>query len=341
VSEINHAELIQSLRGVRREFCEESRPILFPTNDHMVRTLAEGWGHLVGSFQISWAACRAHVTALLDKGNLEERCRGQGLWYPRSWYAMTRDEVAALSKDLPYPVVVKPSRPLCSFKAVRLTSAGELNEHVGAHAQSLPVVIQQWIPGEDRQILFGALCLDRGRVLARFEGLKVRSLPRAMGQTTVAAPKRDEAVFETALRFFEGLDLSGAVSLEVKRDEQGRLWVIEPTVGRTDYWVDCCIANGVNLPYVEYLSCAGLDTGRPLQCDTHIWLDTEREPLAYLGLAMQARSLFIEGKWPRFAYLRAEDPMPMLVSLWRLVARIGRTLLARLQRRLRTVPSGA
>lgn len=330
--------LIAALRGLRHAFPADRRPVLFPTNDHMVRSLASSWEDLEGLFDLSWAGCRGDIRSLLDKNNVEQRCRAQGLLYPHSWYAATLEELGSIAEELPYPVIVKPTRPLSSFKAVRLASAVEMREHGRAHAESLPFVVQRWIPGDDRQLLFGALCLDRGEILARFEGLKVRSLPRAMGQTTVAVSRPDDAVYRAAVRFFEGLDLSGPVSLEVKRDEQGRLWVIEPTVGRTDYWVDCCIANGVNLPYLEYLAGVGLEPVAVSQRDTHIWLDTEREPLAYLELAWQTRSPFVEGKWPRFAYLQVNDPLPALVSLWRLSARVVSDLPARLRRVVRAPP---
>jgi predicted ATP-grasp superfamily ATP-dependent carboligase len=164
------------------------------------------------------------------------------------------------------------------------------------------------VPGGDERISFCALYLDRGRILARFDGRKLRSWP--MGHTTVAEPHIDDEVFEQTRRFYAPLALSGPVSLELKRDDEGRLWVIEPTVGRTDFWLGLCLTNGVNLPYVEYRHQAGLDVPEQLQTARRTWLNTDRDPAAlpwYLArcLAGAARLRRIA-----FPYLESDDLQP-------------------------------
>ena len=40
------------------------------------------------------------------------------------------------------------------------------------------------------------------------------------------------------------------MAVEFKRSADGRLWMIEPNVGRTEYCVDVCIGNGFDLPWL-------------------------------------------------------------------------------------------
>jgi hypothetical protein len=51
--------------------------------------------------------------------------------------------------------------------------------------------------------------------------------------------------------------MKGPASLEIKEDEVGHQYVIEPTVGRFDYYILCCIVNGVDMPYISYMYQAG------------------------------------------------------------------------------------
>ena len=186
----------------------------------------------------------------------------------------------------------------------------------------LPFLIQEWIRGDDEALHFCALYLDRGAIRARFDGRKLRSLPRAMGQTTVAIPEKDDEVFDYTRRFFEGLEVSGPVSLEVKRDEEGLLWVIEPTVGRTDYWLDCCVANGVSLAWIEFLYAGGISEAIPRVVRRRVWVDAEREPKAYWELLLADKALAMRGLLPRFTYLDWRDPMPFVRAAGRLANRV-------------------
>jgi len=121
-------------------------------------------------------------------------------------------------------------------------------------------------------------------------------------------------VFEVAQRFFDGLNLSGPVSLELKRDADGTLWVIEPTVGRTDFWLGCCIANGVDLPYLEYCHQAGLALPRTRQRHSYVWVNAERDPLSMLWYACQVVRRALSQRPVAVLYWASDDIKPSLRS---------------------------
>jgi hypothetical protein len=135
-----------------------------------------------------------------------------------------------------------------------------------------------------------------------------------MGHTTVAEPVQDDAVFEASQRFFEGLNLSGPVSLELKRDARGMLWVIEPTVGRTDFWLGCCIANGVDLPYLEYCHQARLALPNTKQGHRYVWINAERDPLSMVWYACQVVRRAISQRPVALLYWARDDIRPCLRS---------------------------
>jgi hypothetical protein len=117
------------------------------------------------------------------------------------------------------------------------------------------------------------------------------------------------------------MDLSGPVSLELKRDPAGHHWVIEPTVARTDFWALLCIGAGFNQPLMEYQLALGLratPAGPPRHC---VWYDTERDPLAWLRLCWQERTLRPRGGRQLFTYWQRDDARPTCRALGRLLSR--------------------
>ena len=137
-----------------------------------------------------------------------------------------------------------------------------------------------------------------------------------MGLTTVAETVHDDEATAIARHFFTGTGISGPVSLELKRDAAGRFWVIEPTVGRTDFWAALFVRAGFNLPWMEYQIATGQPVVPAPEIADCIWYDTERAPMAYLHQIWVTRSLRPHGKRQVFAYLDSRDWQPCLRACW-------------------------
>lgn len=198
----------------------------------------------------------------------------------------------------------------------------------------MPILAQEYVPGGDDCLYFGALMLDRGRVLHGMAGRKIASHPPAQGQTTIAVTVDAPDVLALTDQFFAGMQLSGPVSLELKRDALGRYWVIEPTVGRTDFWAQLCIGAGFNQPLMEWQLACGLPV-TPVGPMRHcVWYDAERDPLAYLGLCWQERTLRPRGARQLFPYHGHGDWLPVLRALRRMGSRLSARAVRRLGRPL-------
>lgn len=307
VRDINGAGLIAALQALARRFEPGDRPVLYLTNDRMVATVAAHRRELAGRYRLSWSDCAERLVPLLDKLNIEARCAAVGLDYPRSAMVRSEADLKALHSRLRFPIIFKPSRPLSSFKTAVASALDDAYQVLQRHRGSLPFIAQEFIPGDDRHIHFGALYLDRGRVLARFQGRKLRSRP--MGHTTIAESSPNADVARLAERFYDGLEISGPVSLELKRGPDGRYWVIEPTVGRTDFWVDVCIHNGVDLPVIEYRHQLAQSLPATTQRRQVVWINDERDPFAKLWLFAHEPRIALE-QHRRTLYFDVEDMGP-------------------------------
>jgi predicted ATP-grasp superfamily ATP-dependent carboligase len=208
------------------------------------------------------------------------------------------------------PLILKPVQPLSSFKTHIVHSLAEARAFVAGKLHDLPLLCQEYIEGGDEALHFGELLLDHGRPLFGMTGRKVLSHPPGQGQATVAETHADAEVLRLTERFFAGSNLSGPAALELKRDPQGGFWVIEPTIGRTEFLVELCIAAGFNQPWMEFELACGRPVEPPARLVERVWYDTERDPLAYLRLCRQHRSLAPRGKAPVFPYWGHGDVGP-------------------------------
>jgi predicted ATP-grasp superfamily ATP-dependent carboligase len=309
VASIKQDSLIDDLLSFRKQFSPTIKIVLIPTNDNNVKIISTNIQLLSEHYIISWGHCADTVAALLLKSNIEDRCVQTGLHYPKSLVISDIKGTDTAIGMFEFPVIIKPVNPQSSFKALRCDSPEQLRQLVEQYKQDLPILVQHWISGGDTDLYFCALYLDKGKVLTHYLGNKLASFPPAMGQTTVAVSCDETELIELTERFFDGLNMSGPVSVEYKKDQQGRYWVIEPTVGRSDFWVGLCIRSGCNLPYLEYQTCLKL----PILAEAikpAIWFDSERDVTAFFKHMIQCK-VPVGGKHhPAFSYLDHSDLQP-------------------------------
>src|SRR5699024_4577683 len=139
--------------------------------------------------------------------------------------------------------------------------------------------------------------------------------------------------------FFRDTGVSGLASMEYKRDRRtGDFYMIEPTVGRTDYQEEVATLNGVNIPLAAYCTKLGLPLpgtrGNP---PPRIWCDgtSDRRSAREAGAtrAKPAGGRVVDALW------RAGDPAPSLAALTDRIRRRARRTLP--GRRLPRKPGGA
>lgn len=313
VSDFSEEVMIPALLALRAELAQYDEVVLFPTNDNHVRIIGSAFARLDGAYRLSWSDCIPQVLRLQKKSELETVSVEHGLNYPRSAVIEHPSAAPAALAGFGYPMILKPVQPLSSFKTILADNAEQLMAALDGNRQDLPILVQEYIAGGDESLYFGALVLERGRPVQSMVGRKLASYPPARGQTTVAEVVHEPGVIALTEQFFEGFALSGPVSLELKQGPDGRFWVIEPTVGRTDFWSELCIAAGFNQPYQEYqLALGQVPAPTPMRTDL-VWYDAEREVLCFWQAAWRQRTLQPYGKRAAFTFWRWGD----LAPFWR------------------------
>jgi predicted ATP-grasp superfamily ATP-dependent carboligase len=320
----------------QRQFLPQDRPaVLYASSDNMVRSIAANWSRLEPYFRVSWSDSISTVQHLINKANLEQVCRDRDVLYPRSSILGEGDSIAAAIEEVGLPILVKPIRPLSGFKAVHIEHAEQLHRLVEQFRGDLPFLVQRWIPGGDETLYFCSMVLDDSQPLAVFTGRKLRAFPSGTGVGTVVESCPAPEVRAISEQFVAGLGLSGPIAIEYKRDPEGRYWLIEPNVGRTEYSVDLIIQHGLNFPLLEYKLAQGRPEAAPdMPRREVIWYDSERDPLCYVKLCWQQLTLKPYGKTPVLPYFGHGDSRPLLRALRRLCARFVAAPINRLERLL-------
>jgi predicted ATP-grasp superfamily ATP-dependent carboligase len=232
-------------------------------------------------------------------------------------------------------MAVKPTKPLSGFKALQVSGEEDLVRHLKHFEKTVDqFLLQEWVTGMEPSIYFANFYFDSNhRPIASFVGRKVRSYPRNLGGACSAEPADRPDIEREALRFFQSVPVQGPASLEIKEDDTGRQFVIEPTIGRFDFYILCCIVNGVDFPYLAYAYQTGHDAMRP-QCQSpgrgRMWVDFENDFPALVGSLAQpggpGELLQFIFRRKAFAFWAWDDPMPSILewpqSGWRYMERV-------------------
>jgi predicted ATP-grasp superfamily ATP-dependent carboligase len=250
----------------------------------MVRSVAESYSELKEIYNIDFSNPQL-VLHLLNKENIPPFVEQAGLVYPETFVVSGIEGLKDIKDTLNYPILIKPTSPLSPFKAEKVIDENELLRFVGKYQKAVKsILIQEWITGTEKNIYFASFYLDgENNAIAKFLGRKIRSMPRNTGVTSSAEASNRTDILDSGFNFFNGLKLTGPVSIEIKESDIGNHYVIEPTVGRFDYWILCCVINGVDFPYLSYTYRINKDaTSVYKQKKSRIWVDFERDLPVYI-----------------------------------------------------------
>jgi predicted ATP-grasp superfamily ATP-dependent carboligase len=258
------------------------KPVLFLTEEEAVRVVSEARERLLPRFHFRLGD-HPLMLELTHKEGVQSHTERHGLPIPPAVRLRSSDDLALL-QTLRYPCVLKPGMKYAGYgarfkKAYVVNSADEATSLFDEISPVLPdLIVQEWIAGGDDAIYF---CLQyiggEGKAVASFTGRKLRAWPPQVGGTAscMAAPEADAELRAMTERFFTAVGFQGMGSMEYKRDDRdGLFYVVEPTVGRSDFQQEVATLNGCNLPYLAYCYECGLPAPASIAGPSTIW----REP---------------------------------------------------------------
>lgn len=330
VPSLSGEAFVESLLSLRRQF--EGDPLLILTEEPSVATVSAARARIQAVYRIALPEPEM-VSALMDKTAFQALAERHGFPVPRS---VVLEGDGARARDLRYPCVLKPPAkdPRYSARFLKAYRVESLAETLALWQQVREVIasaiLQEWIEGDDCDVYFCLQYRDRAeRSAANFVGRKIRQWPPLVGGTAscVPAPACAAELSELTDRFFAAVNFRGFCSMEYKRDPRdGRFYMVEPTVGRTDYQEEIATLNGVNIPAIAYCRELGLEASAPRESSLPIgWRDPAGEANARAVRPSAPGDSIARAISFRDAYFRVDDPGPYLArQLGRINARLAK-----------------
>lgn len=314
-----------------------SVPLLYGNDDYL-NLLLQNRGRLAQYYRFILNDPEV-AAALIDKERFDAFTRNRGLPAPR---ALDWNELDAF----PGPVLVKPKVKLAwedsqvyrglfggAGKARVFATARELLAIPLAHTLRNELLLQQYIPGGDRQLWsFHGYADEAGRVLAWFTGRKIRTWPALTGVSTYLELARHDELSAIGHQIVARAPLKGVFKIDFKQDPANGLWYMLEVNARFNLWHYLAARNGVSIPRIayDYLLKGRTPPAPPRFATTRRWLSLRLDYRAYRDLA--ARGELTRWRWLAslaspmvFDLFAWSDPLPF-VRRWqqRLQRRIPR-----------------
>lgn len=322
-----------ALADILVELAEQlgERAVLVPCQDKNVLMVSRMRSRLEPTYHLMLPSHEV-VETLIDKTRFYEHAKRTGLPVPGTAVLRSRADAVAAAETFVFPVVLKPHYRSVRWtrhtktKAIKVETADDLiaaYDHHGTWAESL--VAQQYIGGTDADLYTCNVVFDRrSRPVASFVSRKIRQWPPGLGQGCSAVSYVDHEVEKAAVEFYEQTGLVGFGYLELKRDpESGRLYAIEPNVGRPTGRSALAEACGVELHLSLYCAAIGAEPpARRMQTGEGVkWVHELRDLQSAVHYMRQGRLSLRE--W--FSSLRGRkvgailswrDPVPFLYAVY-------------------------
>lgn len=326
--EVSGPQLLTTLDRMASRWDEP--PVLLPCTDAGVETLAMA-GEVAGYRTALPPA--ATVRRLLSKDGFARHAAAHGLPVPTTIVVRDADDVARAA-ELRYPCVVKPSvktgawEQAAGGKVVVVDSPADwLALHARVTASTPTMIVQEWVPGGDDQLISCNWYVARDGTTVTFVARKLRQWPVQRGTSSLGESVHDPEMLELTTSLLASVDYRGLGYLEIKRDPRsGRSVIIEPNVGRPTGRSALAEACGVELLASMYADALGLALPPVRSQRNGVKWVYLRHDLQSAAAAIRSGDLTFRGWWaslqgPRvYAVLAWRDPIPFLLD-WRRSAR--------------------
>jgi D-aspartate ligase len=322
-------ELVAALLAFARS--QPDPPVLYPQTDAALLLASRHRDALGGAFRLALADAEL-IERLVDKGRFQQLAQDHGLPVPPAQRLRAEPGGRAPALELSFPVVVKPVVRASGWRAVG--EAGKALEVRGPDEWAAvwprfarlhsEIIVQRLVPGPETAIeSYHAYVDARGAIAGEFTGRKIRTFPARFGYSTAVEITELPDVAALGRDVFARLGVTGVAKADFKRDERGRLHLLEINPRFTLWHYPAALA-GVNVPALVHADL----TGRPRPAgrratrsvawctpltDLRAALSAGVSPLAWLRWARHCQAV---------SGLSRDDPLPFIRgALWHALSR--------------------
>jgi predicted ATP-grasp superfamily ATP-dependent carboligase len=251
----------------------DTKPVLFPTNDHWAMAISRHKEALREHYRpcvADWSA----VEMLIRKRHFYKWAFSNGYPVPQCW---TDEELNLIPNDA-FPIVAKPehrrvssntratrqlSRQMDRLRLTVLRNRSQLDEFVLDHDDLLEhFLFLEYVEGlSDCMYTIGVYAAQDYEVLGLFTGRKVRGFPPDIGDCIVGQVEEvPQRLKDMVKQMCQEIGYHGIAEFEFKRDAAtGEFKLIEINP-RSWSWVGITPACGVSLPWIAYADLTGIES---------------------------------------------------------------------------------
>ncbi|WP_448565145.1 carboxylate--amine ligase [Thalassotalea ganghwensis] len=251
VDSTTNESIVEILANLSKTF--RSPPVLLLTEEKTVYYVSLNRDRLSGyKFEM---ASHSLIESLQSKEGFQALAESAASPVPKSVVIKTPADLELLNK-LTFPCVFKPMVQSKRYseqfkKAYKVANSDEIQSlYEDIERVCSDMIAQEWIEGQDSDIYF---CLayfnKRGELISSFTGRKLRSWPLNIGGTAActSAPEYHLELLSLTSKFVQNTNFIGLMGMEFKYDVQRKaFYMIEPTVGRTDYQHEIATLSGTD-----------------------------------------------------------------------------------------------
>jgi D-aspartate ligase len=317
-------ELLQALLAFARAQTEP--PVLYPQTDAALLVASRHRDLLAGAFRLSLADAGL-IEQLVDKSAFQALAERHDLPVPPAQRLPPDPGQPVPELAVSFPIIVKPAVRVSNWfelgeqgKAMRVEGPGEWRERwKQLAATDTELLVQQLIAGPESAIeSYHAYVDDDGVVKGEFTGRKIRTYPADYGFSTSVQITDTPDVARLGRDVLRKIALRGVAKVDFKRDERGRLHLLEINP-RFNIWHHPGALAGVNLPALVHADLTGSPRpGGQRTVRTVAWC----QPLTDLRAAYEdGMSPLAWLRWARgckaVSGLALDDPLPFIRgTLW-------------------------
>ena len=279
--------LHERLMQIRQEHA--LAPVIFPTRDADVLFLHDYADPLSQYYCLP--PSREAAALLMDKLRLAALAQERDIAVPKTALCSSEADLERVGAEFAFPLVIKPQmaeqwrrrgawEEVGARKAILVDTPAQLrDEYRKVAAVSQEVLLQEYVAGEDSDIVVCCCCIGRdGRWLGHFTEKKLRQNPPLFGTGCLVEATPVPEIIEPSRRLLEACRYSGLAEVEFKRDRaSGRFVLIEVNPRHWDQH-ELGRLVGVNLTRIAYEDWLGL-VPEPCLPDA----DTARRPPRWIA----------------------------------------------------------
>jgi predicted ATP-grasp superfamily ATP-dependent carboligase len=231
--------------------------VIIPVSDETLLVAARHKEKLSRHFRV---ACPDYATVcqVVDKRLTYPLAAATGVKIPHTLIPHSLAELQSFCNEDLFPCLLKPAQShlfhACFDTKMFFveTPAQLLDGYHRAAKAGLEIMIQEYIPGGDKEGANYNCYAVGGKTLVEFTADHVRSAPPCFGSPRVVRSRQINELLEPGRRLIQALNYSGYACIEFKRDTRDGEYTLMEVNGRHNLSTLLAVSCGINFPWLEY-----------------------------------------------------------------------------------------